>query len=90
MSLNDLFFVILSYNDATNNKEMTLNCVIVDDNPIQRLATSKLINDHPSLNLIGEFNSPVESKRFLLTTSVDLIIMDVNFKIVSTSTVTNN
>ena len=81
MSLNDLFFVILSYNDATNKKEMTLNCVIVDDNPIQRLATSKLINDHPSLNLIGEFNSPVESKRFLLTTSVDLIIMDVNFPV---------
>jgi len=81
MSLNDLFFVILYYNEATNKKEMTLNCVIVDDNPIQRLDTSKLINDHPSLNLIGEFNSPVESKRFLLTTKVDLIIMDVNFPI---------
>jgi|TARA_B110000967_G_C18720522_1_gene477387 DNA-binding LytR/AlgR family response regulator len=60
---------------------MTLNCVIVDDNPNQRLATLKLINDHPSLNLIGEFSSPIESKRFLLTTRVDLIIMDVNFPI---------
>tara|TARA_B110000285_G_scaffold232648_1_gene304202 strand:- start:2049 stop:2765 length:717 start_codon:yes stop_codon:yes gene_type:complete len=60
---------------------MTLNCVIVDDNPNQRLATLKLINDHPSLNLIGEFASALESKRFLLTTSVDLIIMDVNFPV---------
>ena len=60
---------------------MTLNCVIVDNNPNQRLATLKLINDHPSLNLIGEFSSPLDSKRFLLTTRVDLIIMDVNFPV---------
>ena len=60
---------------------MTLNCVIIDDNPAQRLSTLKLINEHPSLNLIGEFNTALDSKRFLLTTEVDLIIMDVSFPV---------
>tara|TARA_B110000483_G_scaffold185104_1_gene218942 strand:- start:187 stop:903 length:717 start_codon:yes stop_codon:yes gene_type:complete len=57
---------------------MTLNCIIVDENPKQLLATLKLIKEHPSLNLIGEFSSTIESKKFLLNTVVDLIIMDVN------------
>ena len=60
---------------------MALNCVIIDDNPAQRLSTLKLINEHPSLNLIGEFNTALDSKRFLLTTEVDLIIMDVSFPV---------
>ena len=57
---------------------MTLNCIIVDDNSTQRLATLRLINKHPSLNLIGKFASALEAKKFLLTNSIDLIIMDVN------------
>ena len=57
---------------------MTLNCIIVDENPKQLLATLKLIKEHPSLNLIGEYSSTIESKKFLLNTVVDLIIMDVN------------
>ena len=57
---------------------MTLNCIIVDDNSTQRLATLRLINNHPSLNLIGKFASALEAKKFLLTNSIDLIIMDVN------------
>ena len=48
---------------------MTLNCIIVDDNSTQRLDTLRLINNHPSLNLMGKFTSIVEAKKFLLTTS---------------------
>ena len=58
---------------------MILNCVIIDDNPNHRLASLKIINAHPSLNLVGEFKTPIEAKHFLLTNSVNLIIMDVLF-----------
>ena len=57
---------------------MTLNCIIVDDNSSQRLATLRLINNHPSLNLMGKFSSAGEAKKFLLTNVVDLIVMEVN------------
>ena len=60
---------------------MILNCVIIDDNPNHRLASLKIINAHPSLNLVGEFKTPIEAKHFLLTNSVNLIIMDVLFSL---------
>ena len=56
---------------------MTLNCIIVDQNSTQRLATLRLINNHPYLNLIGKFSSEHEAKKFLQTNSIDLIIMDL-------------
>ncbi|MDA9970471.1 LytTR family DNA-binding domain-containing protein [Flavobacteriaceae bacterium] len=57
---------------------MTLNCIIVDDNSTQRLSALRLITNHPSLNLIGKFASALEAKKFLLSNSIDLIIMEVN------------
>ena len=60
---------------------MTLNCIIVDDNSSQRLATLRLINSHPSLNLIGKFAFALEAKKFLLSNSIDLIIMEVNLPV---------
>lgn len=57
---------------------MNLNCIIVDANVNQRLTTLKLINNHPSLNLIGKFSSVIETKKCLLSTSVDLVIMEVD------------
>ena len=60
---------------------MTLNCIIVDDNSTQRLATLRLISNHPYLNLIGKFTTAVEAKKFLLNNHVNLIIMEVNLSI---------
>ena len=60
---------------------MTLNCIIVDDNSTQRLATLRLINNHPSLSLIGKFTTAVEAKKFLLTNHVDLIILEINLSV---------
>lgn len=60
---------------------MILNCIVVDDNSTQRLDTLRLINNHTSLNLIGKFTTSNEAKKFLLTNSVDLVIMEVNLSI---------
>ncbi len=55
---------------------MTLNCVIVDDSTIQRLSIVKLVENHPSLNLIAEFNSALECKDGLKH-PLDLIFLDI-------------
>jgi chemotaxis response regulator CheB len=41
---------------------MKLNCVVVDDSSIQRMIISKLVNNHPSLHLIGDFSNAIEAK----------------------------
>jgi two-component system LytT family response regulator len=60
---------------------MNLNCIIVDANASQRLNTLKLINNHPSLHLVGKFSTALEIKKFLLKTAVDLIIMELNLPV---------
>ena len=56
---------------------MTLNCVVVDDSAIQRLSIVKLVENHPSLNLIAEYSSALETKNGLNTNQVDLIFLDI-------------
>ena len=62
---------------------MTLNCIIIDNDPLQRLGTLNIIKENISLKIIGEFSSPIESKRFLQSNHVDLIIMEVNFPVLN-------
>ena len=56
---------------------MTLNSVVVDDSTIQRLSVVKLVENHDSLNLIGEYSSALETKKVLITHQVDLIFLDI-------------
>ena len=57
---------------------MILDCIIIDPNALQRMDTIKKSNDHPSLNLLAEFNSCIEANDFLSTTSVDLIFLEID------------
>ena len=60
---------------------MILNCIVVDDNSTQRLDTLRLVNNHTALSLVGKFTTTNEAKKFLLTNSVDLIILEINLSI---------
>jgi hypothetical protein len=40
---------------------MKLNCVVVDDSSIQEWS-SKLVNNHQNLHLIGDFSNAIEAK----------------------------
>lgn len=60
-----------------------LNCAIVDDSKLQRLAIVKLIEDHPSLNLVAEWSNAIETKNGLLDTNVDLLFLDVEMPILT-------
>lgn len=62
---------------------MKLNCVIVDDSAIQRMIVSKLVTNHVSLNLIGEFSNAIKAKNFISYNSMDLLFLDIEMPVVS-------
>ena len=62
---------------------MKLNCVIVDDCPIQRMIVTKMVNDSQNLKLIGTFSNAVETKKFLSYNSVDLLFLDIEMPILN-------
>ena len=54
---------------------MQLKCIVVDDSAIQRLAITKLVEDHPALDLVAEYSSALETKKGLNTHKVDLFFL---------------
>ena len=60
-----------------------LKCAIVDDSTLQRLSIVKLIENHPSLDLVAEYNNAIEAKMGLATTNIDLIFLDIEMPILS-------
>lgn len=62
---------------------MSLNCIIVDDSAIQRIAISKLVNGHQSLNLLAEYSNAMDAKNALKNQKTDLIFLDIEMPIIS-------
>lgn len=62
---------------------MALNCIVVDDSTMQRLSTAKLVSNHPSLKLIAEYRSAVETKSALNIHSIDLIFLEVEIPVLN-------
>lgn len=60
-----------------------LKCAIVDDSTLQRLSIVKLIENHPSLNLIAQYNNAIEAKLGIATNPIDLIFLDIEMPILS-------
>lgn len=56
---------------------MTLTTIIIDDSPLQQLATSKLINDNPSLKLQGIFENPKSGLEAIKSLRPDIVFLDV-------------
>jgi len=60
-----------------------IKCAIVDDSRLQRLAIVKLIEEHPALDLVAEWNNAIETKNGLLDTEVDLLFLDIEMPILT-------
>jgi len=60
-----------------------LKCAIVDDSTLQRLSIVKLIQNHPSLDLVAEYSNAIEAKMGFATTEIDLIFLDIEMPILS-------
>ena len=56
---------------------MTLKAIIIDDSPLQQLATSKLINDNPNLKLTGIFDNPKTGLEAIKSFRPDVVFLDV-------------
>ncbi|MGB5942630.1 MAG: LytTR family DNA-binding domain-containing protein [Leeuwenhoekiella sp.] len=63
--------------------ELILDCAVVDDSALQRLAIVKLIKDHPNLRVAAQYNNAIETKNGLLENKVDLIFLDIEMPILS-------
>lgn len=56
---------------------MTLNCIIVDDEPLAAQLLQSYAVKTPQLNLIGTYNSAIEASRALRDNHVDLLFLDI-------------
>ncbi|MBI1225976.1 MAG: response regulator [Bacteroidetes bacterium] len=54
-----------------------MTCLIIDDNPLARLALRNMLADVEDLQLIGECDSAVQAFNFLQKTPADLLLLDV-------------
>lgn len=62
---------------------MILNCAVVDDSTVQRLSIVKLVENHPSLNLVATFDNALDTKNGLNTEEIDLIFLDIEMPVLS-------
>jgi len=56
---------------------MKLNCIVIEDDVIQRMINVKLVNKHHDLHLIGDFHNAADAKNFINSNVVDLIFLDI-------------
>ncbi|MFB9845142.1 LytR/AlgR family response regulator transcription factor [Mucilaginibacter ginsenosidivorans] len=57
---------------------MTLNCVIIDDEPIARKLLQEYIEETDFLKLVGTAENPLKAVGLLSAQDVDLIYLDIN------------
>lgn len=57
---------------------MSINCLIIDDEPLSRDVLRSYIQDHPDLSLEGECKDAFEAMGALEKSGVDLIFLDIN------------
>lgn len=56
---------------------MTINCIIVEDEPLALKRTQEYVGKLSYLNLIGSFDNGFEALGFLKKQSIDLIFLDI-------------
>lgn len=62
---------------------MKLNCLIIEDSAVQRMIVARLVNNHPQLNLIGDFSNAIEARNCMAIHHVDLVFLDIEMPVIS-------
>ena len=57
---------------------MTINCIIIDDEPLSQDILKKFIEDTPWLKLYGCYYNALEAMEPIRRESIDLIFLDIN------------
>lgn len=55
-----------------------INCVIVDDDPIDRLTTVSFVRKYPYLKIDGVFENPEEALTTILNVTPDVLFLDID------------
>ena len=50
-----------------------LRTIVVDDSSLQRMAVSKLVSNHPNLDLVAEYNNGIEAYKDVKINQIELI-----------------
>ena len=58
--------------------ETTLNCIIIDDEPLARELIRSYIEKTPALRLCGSFESAAEAMKSVVGGEIDLVFLDID------------
>lgn len=56
---------------------MTINCFIIDDEPLARKGLKEYVADVDFLNLVGEFDNPLKAAELISRGEVQLLFLDI-------------
>lgn len=56
---------------------MTINCIIIDDEPLARKGLKEYIEDVDFLHLVGEFDNPLKATAMLSSGEAQLLFLDI-------------
>lgn len=56
---------------------MTINCIIIDDEPLARSGLKEYIADIDFLHLVGEFDNPLGATELLGSGAIELLFLDI-------------
>ncbi len=56
---------------------MSINCIIIDDEPLARKGLKEYIADTDFLNLVGEFDNPLKATELISSGKVQLLFLDI-------------
>ncbi|HEY8898391.1 MAG TPA: LytTR family DNA-binding domain-containing protein [Niastella sp.] len=60
-----------------------LNCVIIEDNPVDRLLLEEYLAGYSFINITGAFVNPVESLEHLKTHIINILFLDVDMPVIN-------
>lgn len=62
---------------------LSLNCIIIDDEPLSRKGLKEYIGDIDFLNLIGEYDNPLKATADIKDKNVQLLFLDIQMPKIS-------
>lgn len=60
-----------------------INCIILDDEELDRMMVEDLVTQSPGLDLLGSFSNALESIQMINTQDIDLLFLDIDMPVIS-------
>src|SRR5882724_11868694 len=61
----------------------SINCLIIDDEPLARTLIRTFLLAQPGFTIAGECASPVEAYELLLNNEIDVLFLDIQMPVIS-------